>query len=210
MKQEQILCISREALAAAGYLPATKNKEGVITGEQVRRFLHWLETHAVYHERCPALERNKAWKQIIPYIVCFAASSPPRVLITRRSARISEQRLANLVKVGIGGHVRREDMESGGLQVAARRELSEEIKHGGLLTLSPVALLNAEKNEVDWVHYGVVYYAVLREPISLHPESGEDAWHKLVPLGKLHQECVHAEYWTTLLLKKLLPRQAPR
>lgn len=99
-------------------------------------------------------ETNFAYKQIIPYLIF---QHQDRYFLMQRKGSASEQRLAGKYSLGIGGHLRQEDMEGATLFDWARREFKEEINYSGNLEITPVGILNDDSNDVGKVHIGFVF-----------------------------------------------------
>ena len=99
------------------------------------------------------METNPLYKQIIPYLIF---KHEDRYFLMQRKAKASEQRLKNKYTLGIGGHIRQEDMTSNDIFAWARREFDEEVSYSGSLTITPLGLLNDDSNEVGKVHIGLV------------------------------------------------------
>ena len=75
----------------------------------------------------------------------------------QRKAGSSEQRLASKYSLGIGGHLREEDIKGATLFDWARREFEEEINYSGNLEITPLGILNDDSNDVGKVHIGFVF-----------------------------------------------------
>ena len=74
----------------------------------------------------------------------------------QRKGTASEQRLKNKYSLGIGGHIRQEDMTTNSIFDWARREFHEEVKYAGKLDIEPIGILNDDTNAVGQVHLGLV------------------------------------------------------
>lgn len=98
-------------------------------------------------------EQDPTFKQIIPYLIFRHKGS---YFLMQRSATSSEQRLANSYTLGIGGHLRKEDIEKSSLIEWAIREFHEEINYEGSFTVKPLGILNDDSNNVGKVHVGIV------------------------------------------------------
>ena len=73
------------------------------------------------------METDPAYKQIIPYLV-FTYEN--KYFLMQRQKKASETRLQSKYSLGIGGHIREEDMENCTLVDWAKREFEEEIDLG--------------------------------------------------------------------------------
>ena len=114
------------------------------------------------------METDPTYKQIIPYLVFSHANN---YFLMQRKSDASEARLRNKLTLGIGGHVRQEDMDSyfaeaskdflpmaenNSLFAWALREFHEEVDYAGNVTVKPLGILNDDSNEVGQVHIGFV------------------------------------------------------
>jgi len=99
------------------------------------------------------MEQDPSYKQIIPYLVF---THQDKYFLMQRKGTASEQRLKNKYSLGIGGHIRQEDMTSNSIFDWARREFHEEVNYAGKLEIEPIGLLNDDTNAVGQVHLGLV------------------------------------------------------
>lgn len=98
------------------------------------------------------METDPTYKQIIPYMV-FTYNN--RYFLMQR-AQANEQRLRDKFTLGIGGHVRLEDLTDKSLWSWAQREFEEEIEYKGNLKISTMGIVNDDSNSVGQVHVGLV------------------------------------------------------
>ncbi len=98
-------------------------------------------------------EENFEYKQIIPYLI-FRHNN--LYFLMQRKSNSSEQRLANKYSLGIGGHLRTEDLKGTTLFEWAEREFKEEISYKGNFTITPLGILNLDTTPVEKVHIGFV------------------------------------------------------
>jgi predicted NUDIX family phosphoesterase len=110
-------------------------------------------SHQEFHPR-PAMEEDPRYKQIIPYLIFKHADT---YFMMRRSAKASETRLKSKYSLGIGGHIRAEDIEGGSIAQWAAREFEEEVSYSGTYTVHPLGIINDDSNDVGRVHVGFVY-----------------------------------------------------
>lgn len=145
------------------------------------------------------MEKNPSYKQIIPYLV-FEHNE--QYFLMQRSSQASEERLRNNYTLGIGGHVRQEDLVSDSLIDWARREFYEEINYHGSLSIEPLGILNDDSNEVGKVHVGFVF--LLRGDHDRISVKSELQSGRMVPI----EECMllnkHMETWSQMVMKHLL------
>lgn len=146
VKTERILVIKRSELF----------QELAWTGIKEVNFDDYLKLIQEKQEFMPRnlAEENFDYKQIIPYLV-FQHNDT--YFLMQRKSGSSEQRLANKYSLGIGGHLREEDMEGATLFDWARREFEEEINYTGNLEITPLGILNDDSNDVGKVHVGFVF-----------------------------------------------------
>jgi len=98
-------------------------------------------------------EADFSYKQIIPYLIF---QHDEKLFLMQRCSKASESRLANKYSLGIGGHVRKEDIQSRDLFEWAQREFHEEVSYTGNLSISTLGILNDDSNDVGKVHLGLV------------------------------------------------------
>ena len=99
------------------------------------------------------MELDPTYKQIIPYMIF---NHDNRYFLMQRQSTASEQRLQNKYSLGIGGHVRQEDVVGVNLMDWAQREFHEEIAYQGNLKVTTLGILNDDTNDVGRVHLGLV------------------------------------------------------
>lgn len=143
---ELVLVVKREVI-----IP----KEGIhgILPIDMTTMAQVITAHQEYIPRSQA-EHDPRYKQIIPYLIFSHNDS---FFLMQRRETASEKRLRNKFSLGIGGHIRKEDLDAGTTIFDwARREFAEEINYSGDLTIEPIGLLNDDTNEVGTVHIGLV------------------------------------------------------
>lgn len=146
MKLENILVVPRSALFAQ------ESFQGLST-TATKSVLDIIATHKEFKPR-PEMEEDPAYKQIIPYLIF---KYEDRYFLMQRKSTSSEQRLKNKYSLGIGGHMRQDDMSNNATIFDwAKREFEEEINYTGNLTISTLGVLNDDSNPVGQVHLGLV------------------------------------------------------
>lgn len=100
------------------------------------------------------MEQDPEYKQIIPYLIF---THDDKYFLMQRQAKASETRLQSKFSLGIGGHIREEDIQGDDIAAWARREFCEEVDYTGNFTVEPLGLLNDDSNPVGQVHVGFVY-----------------------------------------------------
>lgn len=98
-------------------------------------------------------EKDDSYKQIIPYMIFNFEN---KYFVMQRKSTASEQRLANKLSLGIGGHMQESDMAGKTIFDWAAREFEEEVSYTGTLKITTVGILNDDSNEVGKVHLGLV------------------------------------------------------
>lgn len=99
------------------------------------------------------MEQDATYKQIIPYII-FRHNE--RYFVMQRKATASEQRLKNKYTIGIGGHMRQEDMlNSSSIFDWAKREFHEEVEYTAPFTVTALGIINDDSTDVGTVHLGL-------------------------------------------------------
>jgi len=101
-----------------------------------------------------AMEVDPTYKQIIPYLVfCY----DNHYFLMQRQSNASESRLQSKFSLGIGGHIRQEDITSDSIVEWAYREFHEEVSYDGEITINPLGIINDDSNPVGQVHVGFVF-----------------------------------------------------
>lgn len=119
----------------------------------------------------------------------------------QRQAQASEKRLQNKFTLGIGGHMRQEDMAHDSVFAWAQREFNEEINYTGNFDIQTVGILNDDSNEVGKVHVGLV--------LLLNGDSAEISVRSELKSGNLVslEECIkhydQLESWSQMVVEYL-------
>lgn len=160
-------------------------------------YMHVIQTECLFLPR-PEMEANPAYKQIIPYLV-FRYQN--KYFLMQRASKASESRLRSKFSLGIGGHIRQEDMQGSSIFKWARREFAEEVNYSGNLDVQMLGILNDDSNEVGKVHVGLVMLLTGdSDQISVNEElkSGE-----LLTLAECELFQDQMESWTRLVFDYL-------
>lgn len=116
-------------------------------------YLHIINHKKEFHPRS-LMETNPLYKQIIPYLI-FEHDN--KYFLMQRQSNASESRLRNKLTLGIGGHIRQEDMTENSLFAWAEREFHEEVSYSGSLTVKPLGIINDDSDDVGKVHIGFAF-----------------------------------------------------
>jgi len=143
---EQILVVKRNQL-----LP--ENAWQGIAEVDFEKYLKIIQSKKEFLPRS-VMETDPSYKQIIPYLV-FKYDG--KLFLTQRRAQATETRLKNKFSLGIGGHIREEDMTTDSVMDWAMREFHEEVDYKGKLNIKPIGILNDDSNDVGKVHIGFVF-----------------------------------------------------
>ena len=100
-----------------------------------------------------AMEVDRRWKQVIPYLVLRDGE---RYFLMRRTRAGGDARLHDRWSIGVGGHLNPGD---GDLAGGLRREWREELRADFEPEFRLVGLLNDDSTDVGSVHIGAVYVA---------------------------------------------------
>jgi predicted NUDIX family phosphoesterase len=139
----------------------------------------------------PIMETDPTYKQIIPYLIF---NHENKYFLMQRQAKASEQRLKNKYTLGIGGHIRLQDMKTDEISDWAQREFHEEVHYSGHLAFSHLGILNDDSNDVGKVHVGVVL--LLKgdhENISVKSELKSG---RMLTLEEMQPYAEHMESWS--------------
>jgi predicted NUDIX family phosphoesterase len=142
---ERVLVIPRAVVMAdPGWLG--------VTGDGLDDFAELVAREGRFEDRA-AMESDRSFKQVIPYLVL---RDGPRYFLMRRTRAGGDVRLHDRWSIGIGGHLNPGD---GDLAGGLRREWAEEIAADVEPDFRLVGLLNDDSTEVGSVHLGAVYVA---------------------------------------------------
>ena len=144
---EHILVVKRENL-----FPENDTWTG-LKEVNFNEYLHIINEKKEFNPRS-LMETDPTYKQIIPYLVF---EYDQKYFLMQRRSTASETRLASKLTLGIGGHIRQEDMQDNSLFSWALREFHEEVEYSGALAVKPLGILNDDSNDVGKVHVGFVF-----------------------------------------------------
>ena len=145
---ESILVVRREYLA-----PYLTEDFGLIT-EGVEEIVRVIEAHHEFRPR-PEMETDPEYKQIIPYVLVTRGAE---AFVMQRLKKGGEQRLHGLLSLGVGGHINPVDeAEGSALTAGLRREVDEEVDVERAVSLTPLGVINNDRDEVGRVHLGFLF-----------------------------------------------------
>ncbi len=190
---EQILVVKRSRLFPDGTWNGLEEVD-------MQEYLHIIRTHQEFQPRA-AMEEDQRYKQIIPYLV-FTHNDT--YFLMQRKSGASEQRLASKFTVGIGGHIRKEDIQEGSIFDWAKREFHEEVHYTDEFSIQPLGILNDESNAVGQVHTGFVFLLQGTTPnISVKSELKSG---KLVSFDECWSHLESMESWSQIVVEHLKQR----
>lgn len=144
------------------------------------------------------MEEDETYKQIIPYLVYTHNN---RYFLMERASTSSEQRLKSKKSLGIGGHIREEDLDEKNIIDWAQREFHEEVSFSGELTIKPLGIINDESNAVGKVHIGFVFLLTGdSDDISIKSELKSGT---LLTLAECEEHYPNMERWSQLVFDYL-------
>jgi len=145
---ENILVIPRAQLFSQEAWQGLRGADQI----NLEQYLEIIKSKCQFLPR-PAMEQDPRYKQVIPYLI-FRYQG--KLFLMQRSAQASEVRLRDQYSLGIGGHIRQEDLVGQSIFDWARREFAEEVIYDGKLDVQVLGILNDDSNEVGRVHLGLV------------------------------------------------------
>lgn len=192
MKQEEkILVVRRSSLFPKGAWQGIKKVD-------FDQYIHIIDHKKEFHPRT-MMENDPTYKQIIPYLV-FTYNNT--YFVMQRKSTASEQRLKNKFSLGIGGHIRKEDMTKTDIFDWAKREFHEEVSYNGNLDIVPLGILNDDTNAVGKVHIGFVFLLIGNSnEISIKSELKSGTLMSLDQCNTLYNQM---ENWSQLIVTLLL------
>lgn len=169
-----------------------------ISTDNIEETIETIKTHQEYMSRAQA-EQDQNFKQIIPYII-FTCNG--KYFVMQRKKTASEQRLASKYSIGIGGHIRKEDMGGHTIFDWAQREFEEEVNYKGTIRMKTIGLLNDDSNEVGKVHFGlVILFQGDNENISIKDEHKSGT---MLTADECKAMLENMENWSKLTLQAIL------
>ncbi len=189
---EKILVIKRDIILGSEHI------QGFLPILNFARYQQLILKHQEFLWRS-TMENDPGYKQIIPYLI-FKHNDT--FFVMQRKSTASETRLQNKYSLGIGGHIRQEDLGAGDtLQSWAQREFEEEVSFDGTLTIHPLGLINDDSNAVGQVHIGFVF--LLEGSSSSIAIKSEHKEGKLLTLEQLKPLYGNMENWSQLVFDYL-------
>lgn len=193
--QENILVVSRDKIF--NNIPAW-------TGLKKDNLATYVSLIEEYKEFLPRylMEEDIRYKQIIPYLIFHYKN---KYFLMQRTAHATEQRLKNKYSLGIGGHIRKEDMGNGSLIDWAHREFHEEVNYSGKIVAQPLGILNDDSSDVGKVHLGFAF--ILHGDNDIISVKSELKSGELVTLdqGLLYRDSM--ESWTQIVFDALFSQK---
>lgn len=146
VQDELILVVKRQDLFPQGAWQGIKQVDDAAYAELIKEKKEFLPRSL--------MENDPTYKQIIPYLVFMHEG---KLFLMQRTAKATETRLQSKFSLGIGGHIRQEDIDGSDIASWARREFAEEVSYNGSYTIEPLGILNDDTTAVGQVHVGFVY-----------------------------------------------------
>ena len=162
-------------------------------------------TLSVIAEHQESMARNLAeldpsYKQIVSYMI-FTFDS--KIFVMQRKNQASEQKLANKLSIGIGGHMTQQDIQGETLFDWIHREFDEEVSYTGNLAMHTLGILNDDSNEVGQRHIAIV---VLLQgdngDITLNGDEHKSG--QLLSMEECFERFDEFENWSKLVLQALV------
>jgi predicted NUDIX family phosphoesterase len=144
------------------------------------------------------MEMDPAFKQIIPYLIF---NYQDKFFLMQRQSTASETRLQSKYSLGIGGHVREDDILGKDLFDWTKREFYEEIEYAGSFSIRPLGIINDESNDVGKVHIGFAFLLTGdSSDISIRSELKSGSLMTLQECGEFYH---NMETWTQIIFNHL-------
>lgn len=147
-------------------------------------------------------EDDPRFKQVIPYAILRAAG---QIYCYTRGVKGSESRLHDLLSIGVGGHVSKQDAAEGRIayNVGFQRELDEEVNIETSFTNRIVGLVYDDSTPVGSVHFGVVHLLDLARPRVTHRDPAL-AKARFRPIAEVRQLRDQMESWSSYAFDHVL------
>ncbi|MDO8638211.1 MAG: NUDIX domain-containing protein [Candidatus Daviesbacteria bacterium] len=144
-EDEQVLVIARKIVLPKPWTGINNNG--------IEGFEDLIRASGIFKRRGD-IEDDPNWQQITPYMV-FRHEN--KYFLMQRSSDGGEKQLYNMYSIGIGGHLRKKDLEGKTILDWAKREFEEEVDFKGSYISKVLGLLNDDRNLVGQVHLGYVF-----------------------------------------------------
>jgi predicted NUDIX family phosphoesterase len=193
---EKVLCFKKD------FMGGFTNLNGSIT-DVYDSNLYWLNhcySNAEYLERS-IVEGNPDYKQLIPYVVALNFSGKePKVFSYTRAG--SEDRLKDLISIGLGGHINPCDFSDSFITTVNNnvvRELCEELDLGEFeardaisnrmsMVESIIYLSSDNDSTVNDDHLGIMLKVHLPSSVTMSSEGKDSKWRSLEELKSCNLE----------------------
>lgn len=190
---EQILVVKRDTMF--------KNQEAWhgLSIDNLNNTLSIIAEHQESMARNLA-ELDQSYKQIISYMI-FTFDS--KIFVMQRKNQASEQKLANKLSIGIGGHMTQQDIQGETLFDWLHREFDEEVSYTGNLAMHTLGILNDDSNEVGQRHIAIV--VLLKGDngdITLNGDEHKSG--QLLSMEECFEKFEDFENWSKLVLQALI------
>ncbi len=194
---ERVLVLPR------GSVPGGCDFIGVRRADDLGALRQAVRLHGQYLER-PLAEEDRAFKQLIPYVVLRDGAS---VFLMERTDAGGDERLHGKASIGVGGHLNPVDEGDDPLLAGLRREWAEELVAGWAPEFRLVGLLNDDSNPVGAVHLGVVF-TVRSNGRPVEVREHEKLRGRFVLQEEVFAAWDHLETWSQLVATALLGDRA--
>jgi predicted NUDIX family phosphoesterase len=148
-------------------------------------------------------ERNLAeedfnFKQIIPYMIF---KNENKIFCMQRNSTGGEKRLYEKYTIGIGGHIKKEDIKSNNIIDWGIREFNEEVNYSDKYDTKIIGCINDELTDVGKVHIGIIILIEgITDKISIRSEL---KYGKMMTFEELKKYEDKMEYWSYIALKAI-------
>lgn len=189
-EDEKVIVVDEKEVFSGGYWTG-------INKEAFEQIVHLIKTKGYQRPR-GEVEEDPRVKQIGIYVV-FRHSD--QYFFMQRRAEHSDQRLASRYSLGIGGHLRKEDIDRDNFRDWMTREFDEEVVYEGKLDTQVIGAIYDDSDEVGRVHLGVVLLADADTPnISLKNEHKKG---ELLALEEIKAFYPNMENWSKIVFDYL-------
>lgn len=199
MKQDEQILVVKRAL-----LLGDKVTHGVVPMSSFDSYMQNIDLNKEFLWRS-AMEKDPMYKQIIPYMIF---SCDGKYFLMRRRHDGNAKELRNKYTLGIGGHLRKEDIDGITINEWGAREFEEEVHYEGSYTVEPLGLLNDEASLIGQVHTGFAFILHAdSDKISIKSEFKEGFMLTLEECMKYYDGM---ELWSQFVIDYLVSRQATK
>lgn len=156
-----------------------------------------INNHLEFRCRTDELEKDIAFKQVIPY---FLIKEESKYFISSRTNKSGDTRAHGFMLIGFGGHLRKKDIV-GPMGNWLKREFEEEIEAEKIDKIEFLGILNDDSDELDGinkVHFGLVFVVDTKGVVEIREKDKFETGSFMTP-KEIRKNKERLETWSKIL-----------